>query len=162
MLKRSAHARGIVVLRDAIGLLDSRSASRPESHLRVAARLAGVSSFHVNEPIHRDDGSWLATPDLSLPAAKLALEYQGADHANVTRMRKDITRERDMRLEGWRVLYFGPAEVFKRPWSVTDEIRAEVRQRAGHLLEAPLMVVPRMQKDPRTPIRRPQSGSHTC
>lgn len=131
-----ARGRGVRLLRLALPLLDARSRSRPESHLRVAVRLTGLGDFQVNEPIFRREGGWLAEPDLSLPQARLALEYQGADHAELGRMRRDITRERDMRLEGWQTLYFGPAEVFGRPGSVGSEVYAAVRARAPELLPA--------------------------
>ena len=46
--------------------------------------------------IYSDVGEWLAEPDLSYDEARLALEYNGADHAKVERMRRDITRELDV------------------------------------------------------------------
>jgi very-short-patch-repair endonuclease len=84
--------------------------------------------------VYRAAGGWLAEPDLSLAEAKIALEYQGSEHASLDRMRKDITRTTDMRLEGWLVLYYGPAEVFGRPWQVAPELRRHIRDRAPHLL----------------------------
>lgn len=136
MVAKGVRARGVVQLRRALELLDARSRSRPESHLRVAIRVAGCPPFLVNEPIYRDEGGWLAEPDLALPEAKLALEYQGADHATLERMRSDITRRRDMRMNRWVTLDYGPAEVFRRPWSVGAEVLGYVRQRAPHLLPA--------------------------
>jgi hypothetical protein len=118
----------------ALGLLDGRSRSRPESHLRVAVSGDDLPQFQVNEPIYRDEGGWLAEPDLSLPEAKLALEYQGEDHANVMRMRKDLTRGMDLRADRWLALQYGPAEVFRRPWQVRAEVRGVVAERAPHLL----------------------------
>jgi hypothetical protein len=100
-------------------MLNGRSRSRPESHLRVAASAPDLPPLAVNEAVYRDVGGWLAEPDLSLAEAKIALEYQGADHAKVKRMRKDITRGTDMRREGWRCLPYGPVEVFGRPWQIT-------------------------------------------
>jgi very-short-patch-repair endonuclease len=93
--------------------------------------------FEVNEPVYRDEGGWLAEPDLSLPEAKIALEYQGAYHAELERMRKDITRAVDLRRERWLVLEYGPAEVFGRPWQILPEVRHAVTQRAPHLLRRP-------------------------
>lgn len=90
--------------------------------------------FDVNTSIYRDTGGWLAEPDLSVAEAKIALEYQGEDHADLRRMRRDITRGRDVRAEGWLFLYYGPAEVFGRPWSIAPEVRAEFAERAPHLL----------------------------
>ncbi len=81
----------------------------------------------MNEPVYRDEGGWLAEPDLSLPEAKIALEYQGEDHAKTQRMRKDITRGTDLRREKWLCLPYGPAEVFGRPWEIAPELRAYIR-----------------------------------
>jgi hypothetical protein len=134
VLARSVHARGARRAREALPLLDRRSRSRPESHLRVAVSAPDLPRFEVNEPVYRDDGGWLAEPDLSLAEAKLALEYQGADHAKVKQMRKDITRNTDMRHERWLSLPYGPAEVFKRPWQIRPEVRQIIRERAPHML----------------------------
>lgn len=133
VVARGRRVPGIVRARATLGLLDARSRSRPESHLRVA--VSGLRlPFTVNESIYRDAGGWLAEPDLALGEAKLALEYQGSDHAELTRMRRDMTRFADMRGEGWLVLAYGPAEVFGRPWQIASEVRAAVRDRAPALL----------------------------
>jgi hypothetical protein len=133
-VERSRHVRGVLNARNALPLLDARSRSRPESHLRMAILGPDMPRFEVNEAVYRDAGGWLAEPDLSLAEAKLALEYQGSDHADVGRMRKDITRGVDLRREGWLVLEFGPAEVFGRPWQIRPEVRYRIAERAPHLL----------------------------
>jgi len=134
VIERSARTRGVQRARQALPLLDARSRSRPESHLRVAATGPHMPAFAVNEAVYRADGGWLAEPDLSLSEAKLALEYQGGDHATIERMRKDITRGIDMRVEGWLCLLYGPAEVFGRPWQIAPELARIIGQRAGHLI----------------------------
>ena len=133
LVARGRRVPGIVRARDTVGLLDGRSRSRPESHLRVAVAHLKLP-FLVNEPVYRDAGGWLAEPDLALVEAKLALEYQGIDHADPDRMRRDITRFADLRAEGWLALPYGPAEVFGRPWQIAAEVRAAVRSRAPALL----------------------------
>jgi very-short-patch-repair endonuclease len=115
-------------------MLDPRSRSRPESHLRVALVTAGLTMFDVNRAVQDDTGEWLAEPDLSCRPAKLALEYQGADHAELVRMRKDITRQTDLRRWGWIVLAYGPAQVFARPWEIAPEVRRLLAERAPDLL----------------------------
>jgi hypothetical protein len=132
-VRRCARLKGIRHARAALPMLDERSRSRPESHLRVAASAPDLPKFGVNEPVYRDEGGWLAEPDLSIAEAKLALEYQGEEHAGVRRMRKDITRGTDLRREGWLGIPFGPAEVFGRPWQIAPELRELIRQRAPHL-----------------------------
>ena len=116
--------RGVVTARAALPLLNARSRSRPESHLRVAVVTAGLPTPAVNVPVFDSLGQWLAEPDLSYDDVKLALEYNGADHAAVRRQRRDITRTLDLLQRGdWFTLTFGPAEVFGRP----DEVVAVVR-----------------------------------
>lgn len=133
-MQRSGRLRGVRRVREALPMLDRRSRSRPESHLRVAVWVPDLPRFEVNEPVYRSDGGWLAEPDLSLAEARLALEYQGEDHAALERMRKDLTRGKDMRDDEWLSLPYGPAEVFKRPWQIAPEVRKYVRERAPHLL----------------------------
>ena len=123
--------------RRALDLLDARSRSRPESHLRVAVSGLSVRPFEVNVAVYRDEGGWLAEPDLSLAEAKLALEYQGVDHAEVERMRRDLTRFTDLRSEHWLTLPYGPAEVFGRPALIRAEVRRAIWQRAPELVRAP-------------------------
>jgi hypothetical protein len=150
VLGRTARGRYARLAKAALPLLDARSRSRPESHLRVAVSGDGMPRFEVNEPVFRDEGGWLAEPDLSLADAKLALEYLGAEHAEVKRRRKDITRERDMRRDRWLVLEYGPAEVFGRPWQIAPEVRIEIAERAPHLLQP--------HRAPRARRRSPRVG----
>lgn len=131
---RTARLRGGRRAREALGLLDPRSRSRGESHLRVAVTGDGMPRFEVNKSIYRTEGGWLAEPDLCLEEARLALEYQGAEHARVKRMRKDLTRGVDTRSEHWETLEYGPAEVFGRPWVIHAEVRLKIKERAPHLL----------------------------
>lgn len=128
------HAPGLRRVRAALPLLDARSRSRPESHLRVAVSAPDLPRFAVNEPIMREQGGWLAEPDLSLTEARIALEYQGIEHAEAQRMRKDLTRFADLRRERWLAFAYGPVEVFRRPWEIRAEVRTAVFDRAPHLL----------------------------
>ena len=143
VVSRTPRARYVRSARRAVPLLDARSRSRPESHLRVAVSAPDLPRFEVNTAVSRSTGGWLAEPDLSIAAAKLALEYQGADHVELRRMRRDLTRNTDMRREGWLCCLYGPAEVFARPWEITAEVRAALARRAPHLL---------------TPRHRPRAG----
>ncbi len=134
VVRRTGGQRGARFARAALTMLDARSRSRPESHLRVALVVNGLPPFEVNEAVYRDEGGWLAEPDLSLAEAKIAIEYQGGDHAELVQMRRDLTRFTDLRTSGWNVLAYGPAETFARPWTAPNEVRALLRKRAPHLL----------------------------
>jgi hypothetical protein len=131
---RAVHRRGIVRVRAALPLLDARSRSRPESHLRYALVSSGLPAPQVNEPIYDENGQWLGEPDLSYDDVRLAIEYNGADHGEVRRMRRDITREVDIGFRGrWRTITFGPVEVFRRPDQTAAYVR-DVRRERRRLL----------------------------
>jgi hypothetical protein len=134
VLARTQRLRGARNAKAALPLLDARSRSRPESHLRVAISGPDMPRFEVNVAVSRREGGWLAEPDLSLEEARIALEYQGEDHAGLKRMRKDITRFVDMRRDTWLTLPYGPAEVFGQPYLIKPEVRELIRMRAPHLL----------------------------
>lgn len=133
-LKRAAGRRGVRRARALIELLDARSRSRAESHLRYAVVSAGLPSPEVNVPIYNSHGEWLAEPDLVYREATLALEYNGADHAKVKRMRNDITRAIDVHVGQWLSIAFGPAQVFGRPWEIGPVVRTTLHERAPDYL----------------------------
>jgi hypothetical protein len=134
MLARAFRRRGVIRARAALPMLDGRARSRPESHLRYALIGNGLPPPEVNSAIYSEHGEWLAEPDLHYPRARLALEYNGADHAQPDRMRRDITRDLDYQWAGWRVITFGPAEVFGRPDQVASLVRTVLRERDPDLL----------------------------
>jgi hypothetical protein len=128
-VRSGRRCRGVVRARQALQLLDPRSRSRPESHLRCNLVLGGLPWPKVNRAIYTRHGEWLAEPDLHYEEAKLALEYNGADHAKPSQMRKDITRELDVDEHGWKVVVFGPAQVFGRPWRIAPYVAAMLDER---------------------------------
>ncbi len=134
VLGRAFHRRGVIKARAALPLLDARARSRPESHLRYALVSGGLPTPEVNSPIFSEHGEWLAEPDLHYQPARLALEYNGADHGDPRRMRHDITRDLDYQWAGWRVITFGPKQVFGRPDQIASLVRAVLAERAPSLL----------------------------
>jgi hypothetical protein len=128
-LSRAAGLRGVVRARQALPLLDGRARSRPESHLRSVLVLAGLPKPEVNVAISDVHGQWLAEPDLVYRRARLALEYNGALHADVDRMRRDISRQLDVEAGGWRTLTFGPGEIFGFPWRIPPIVRTLLDRR---------------------------------
>lgn len=125
LVRRAAHRRGVINARRVLPLLDARSRSRPESHLLYILRAAGLPQPAVNVPVYSYLGEWLAEPDLSYADVRLAIEYNGSEHASVKRMRRDMTRLLDIdERGGWRTVVFGPVQVFGQP----DQVARYVRQ----------------------------------
>ena len=95
--------RGLRKARTAFALLNGRARSRPESRIRCALRLAGLPEPRVNEGIYDSTGGWLAEPDLHYREARVAIEFNGRDHADAVQMRKDATRLLTIQREKWEV-----------------------------------------------------------
>lgn len=121
--------RGVLKARTALPLLNARSRSRGESHLRVILVVGGLPYPEVNVPINTDWGEWLAEPDLVYRRARLVLEYNGSDHAGLRRMRKDISRELDIDINDWKIVVFGPSEVFGHPHRIVPYVRCLLDRR---------------------------------
>ncbi len=93
--------------------------------MRVGFVQRGLRPSGVNLPVRDEWGQWLAEPDLSYEDARLAVEYNGRFHADLDRMRRDITREVDVAERGrWLTVTLGPVQVFQR----MDQAAALVRE----------------------------------
>lgn len=104
-VERFPSRRGVRRLRQALGLLDGRAESRPETLVRVALVLAGIPGIEANVEVHDADGVFLGRVDLCIPWARVVVEYHG-DHHRVEkdRWRKDRARVGRMRAAGWFVI----------------------------------------------------------
>ena len=103
---------GVTKVRRAVGLVDPRAESPPESRLRVALRSAGlqpVPQFEV-----RQDGVFVARVDLAFPEICLALEYEGAYHFEDGQIARDDVRHRRLRDAGWTVIRISAADMHDR------------------------------------------------
>jgi very-short-patch-repair endonuclease len=90
--------------------------------------LAGLPRPESNLAVYRD-GEFVARPDLSYPEHKLAIEYDGAAHADAQRRSADERRRVELRALGWRVLTFTSSEVLGAPEVVVARIAAELSSR---------------------------------
>jgi hypothetical protein len=117
-------------------ILNARSRSRPESRMRAAIVLAGLPEPRINEVVHDRDGGWLAEPDLHYDKAKVALEYNGSDHATLERMRKDSSRTLSLQREGWAVRIYTANQVFSYLDDIVADAAQLLRRRAPHTLTA--------------------------
>lgn len=126
--------RGAVRARQAVHHLNRRSRSRPESRIRGGIVLAGLPEPRVNEAIFDRFGQWLAEPDLHYLEARLALEYNGADHAKLPRMRKDSVRMLDVQRADWEVRTYTAPHAYGRLHEVVTDVYDLLRTRAPELL----------------------------
>jgi very-short-patch-repair endonuclease len=109
----AAHRRvGVARLRAALPLIRTRSASRPETWLRLALLDAGLPEPELNWTVIVD-GAFLACVDLAYPARRVALEYEGAHHAvEAAQWSRDIERHERLAAAGWTVLRITKQHLF--------------------------------------------------
>ena len=101
--------KGVVRFRRAVSLIDPRAESAPESRVRVALAMAGLTPVPQFEV--RSGGSFVARVDLGFPEAKLAVEYEGAYHFDGTQIVRDDVRIARLEAAGWRVIRLGAADL---------------------------------------------------
>jgi hypothetical protein len=90
-------------VRKAFELVDRRSASPPESWVRVALALAGLPVPVLQHDVFHD-GTWLGTVDMAWPEARLVVEYEGEYHFDDLQITKDDGRYARLVAAGWRVI----------------------------------------------------------
>ena len=104
LLPRYRRRRGVVQLRQLVGLLDPAAESQPESWMRLEIADAGLPAPVLQHwvlahgvPTYRLDLAW--------PHARVAVEYDGeAWHAGAAASERDRRRRAWLREQGWTVV----------------------------------------------------------
>jgi G:T-mismatch repair DNA endonuclease (very short patch repair protein) len=93
---------GVTRVRRAVDFVDPRAESPPESRVRVALVMAGLSPVPQYEVWSQ--GRLLGRVDLALPEARIAIEYEGAYHFEDGQIVRDDERYERLRAAGWTVI----------------------------------------------------------
>jgi very-short-patch-repair endonuclease len=102
--------RGRASGRRAVDLADERSESPQESRLRVLLRTAGLTP--VPQYVVLDaQGRFVARVDLAFPEYRIAIEYDGAWHAEPGQLARDRRRLNELVAAGWTVLHVTAADL---------------------------------------------------
>jgi hypothetical protein len=123
-------ARGVRRFPEVLRLADPRSGSPMETRIRLALVRAGLPAPVLQHPVPLDGHPYEL--DLAYPAAKLAIEHNGADHLTSERHHRDLLREQLLVAAGWRIVRFDAATVLFRPDLVVARVVAELRARLPH------------------------------
>ncbi|GEL47335.1 hypothetical protein CHO01_24510 [Cellulomonas hominis] len=100
-----------------------------ETRLRLLLTGAGLPDPLVNHPVHAPDGRFLALPDLSYPAQRVAVEYDGDVHRTDRRTwRRDIARRQALESHGWRVITCTADDVLRHPDRPVAWVRAALER----------------------------------
>lgn len=126
-----ARLRGVRQAVRALELSDPRAESPPESRVRVALVLAGLSPVPQYD-VHTAHGVWLARVDLAFPAQKVAIEYDGrAVHELSDVFVRDRRRQNALVAAGWVVLRYTAEDLRLRPNDMVTEVIAALRATAA-------------------------------
>jgi hypothetical protein len=113
----------------AVGLADPAAESPQESRLRVRLVLAGFPP-PVSQYILAVEGVFVARFDLAWPDYRIAVEYDGAWHADHAQLEKDRARLNRILGAGWLVLHVTAARLRDDFAGVVRELRAAMRRAA--------------------------------
>jgi hypothetical protein len=105
-LERADRVRGVIRARECAPRLDGRAASRPESLVRHWLVTSDLPDPQVQVPVHDRWGREVTHADLGYPEWKVALEYEGRQHADPGQFGRDVDRYSLMAADGWLVLRF--------------------------------------------------------
>lgn len=129
---REKGRRHIRKARVAASYVRSRVDSPPESRTRMLLCLGGLPEPCVNIDVYSDSGRWLARPDLSYPALRIAIEYDGRHHLHdQDQWDHDIRRIERLVREGWIVIVVTHRQLTDHPLETLVRV-LDALQRRGH------------------------------
>lgn len=121
-LERADRVRGVIRAREVAPLLDPRARSRPESLLRYWLLASDLPDPEIDVPVFDRWGQEVSHTDLGYSRWKVALEYEGRQHAEREQFGRDIERYSLMAADGWLTLRFAGRHL-GGPWTVVDRTR---------------------------------------
>ncbi len=122
-------------LRRAAGLVRAGVDSPMESRLRLLLVLAGLPEPVVNHTEYDDRGLVRRRFDLSYPALRVAVEYDGRQHAESRKQwEHDIARREGLDLDGWRLVVVLAKGIYREPGHTLDRVVRAIRDGGGDAL----------------------------
>ena len=114
---------GIVVLRETLPLLSTKSASPPETHVRLRCREWGLPTPELDFDVRDTQGRLLGASELAFPEFRVTLEYEGDHHrTSVRQWNRDIEKQRAYAAAGWATIRITSRMLYREP----DRLRAAV------------------------------------
>lgn len=143
-------------------LMRPNTDSPKETELRLLLVRQGLPEPGVNVPIFDETGGWIEDPDLSYEQEKVAIQYDGAHHADPAQRRSDIFRDESARDAGWRVVVLTQGDLTpfaqgKEPLAVT-RVRAALTARGWTPVSGPQ---PRRRRSGRAAGHTSEAKDHT-
>ncbi|MCZ2837456.1 DUF559 domain-containing protein [Modestobacter sp. VKM Ac-2985] len=131
-LARAERVRGVVLARRCAPLLTPLAASRPESLIRYWLLDSDLPAPEVQVPVFDRRGVAMVHGDLGYSRWKIAVEYEGRQHAEWRQFGRDVDRYSFMASRGWLVLRFGAVHLARRT-AVVDRVADALLSRGALL-----------------------------
>lgn len=119
-LPRYFRRRGVIQLRQLVGLVDGRAESRRESWVRLDILDHNLPKPELQWWVY-ENGVPIYRLDLAYPHARVAVEYDGEDfHSDPDARRRDLERRAWLKSRGWTVIvvtkedYYAPVPLWIR------------------------------------------------
>ncbi len=114
---------GVAPARAALPFVQPKADSVQESMARILLELAGFPTPKVNEPVVAD--GVVRIPDLSWPAWRLIVEYDGRHHReDLAQWQRDIHRREWFESRGWVVITLTARDLYQDPAGTLERIYA--------------------------------------
>ncbi len=110
-LARADRVRGVARAREWAPRLTPSAASAPESVMRYWLMTSRLPEPEVQAPVHDRSGRVVVHADLGYSRWKVALEYEGRQHAEREQFGRDVDRYSLMAADGWLVLRFAARHI---------------------------------------------------
>jgi hypothetical protein len=138
-----AGGRWVRHARRAAALVRERVDSPKETELRLLLVLAGFPEPETNVDVLDDAGGWIARADLTYRAFKIALEYDGKQHANDPKQwARDIRRRELLDAAGWRTIVITARDLARFPSQTLTRVALVLHER--HCQDIPTLIAPDM------------------
>lgn len=116
--------------RQAAALVRPRVDSPMETKLRLLIVLSGLPEPVIDLHLVDQDGRLRFRLDLSYPDLRLAVEYDGRQHAESDRQWSwDVRRREHLDGLGWRLLVIRSGDMYRTPWQTVQRIAAVLAER---------------------------------
>jgi hypothetical protein len=127
-LARADRVRGVLRAREWAPRLTPSAASHPESWLRYWLLTSDLPEPEVQMPVLDRWGREVVHADLGYSRWKVALEYEGRQHAEKGQFGRDVDRYSLMAADGWLILRFASRHL-GGPRTVVDRTRRALMSR---------------------------------
>lgn len=125
LLASTHKMRGLAASRVAIDHVVAGTDSSMETRTRMILVDAGLPCPEVNVPALDSEGTFLALPDMSYPALRIAIEYDGDVHRTDPRTwRRDVERRQRLEEAGWLIITVTADDVIRHPGRLIRRVRA--------------------------------------